>query len=127
MSVLIEDKTAAAASATGSADVSYFAFHYFISRLGFISLLAFILFPGTQRVSSARRLLLFLLLLLLLLCFCLFVCLFVVFFVAYMFVIEKSFIFLSHYCHSVLRRNSTRSSPNFLLFFVLAINLICMY
>ena len=77
MSVLIEDKTAAAASATGSADVSYFAFHYFISRLGFISLLAFILFPGTQRVSSARRLLLFLLLLLLLLCFCLFVCLFV--------------------------------------------------
>ena len=102
MSVLIEDKTAAAASATGSADVSYFAFHYFISRLGFISLLAFILFPGTQRVSSARRLLLFLLLLLLLLCFCLFVCLFVVFFVAYMFVIEKSFIFLSHYCHSVL-------------------------
>ena len=102
MSVLIEDKTAAAASATGSADVSYFAFHYFISRLGFISRLAFILFPGTQRVSSARRLLLFLLLLLLLLCFCLFVCLFVVFFVAYMFVIEKSFIFLSHYCHSVL-------------------------
>ena len=101
MSVLIEDKTAAAASATGSADVSYFAFHYFISRLGFISLLAFILFPGTQRVSSARRLLPFLLLLLLL-CFCLFVCLFVVFFVAYMFVIEKSFIFLSHYCHSVL-------------------------
>ena len=75
MSVLIEDKTAAAATATGSADVSYFAFHYFISRLGFISLLAFILFPGTQRVSSARRLLLFLLLLLLL-CFCLFVCLF---------------------------------------------------
>ena len=58
MSVLIKDKTA---SGTGSFVGSYFAFYHFISRLDFVLFLAFILFPGTQRIFSAWRLLLFLL------------------------------------------------------------------
>ena len=38
------------ASGAGSFVVSYFAFYYFISRLGFISLLAFILLAETQNI-----------------------------------------------------------------------------
>ena len=70
MLVLIEDKTV---SGTGSfvASISHFTIYY-ISRLGFISILAFMLPSGTQRIFSARRLLHF---------FCSFV--------VYMFVIEK--------------------------------------
>ena len=59
MSVLIEDKIA---SGTGSFVVPYFVFYYYINRLGFISFLAFILLPRTQRMFSGWRLLLFLLL-----------------------------------------------------------------
>ena len=55
MSVLIKDKTA---SDTGSFVVS---FYHYISRLDFVLFLAFILLPGTQRIFSAWRLLLFLL------------------------------------------------------------------
>ena len=58
MSVFIKDKTA---SDTGSFVVSYFAFYHYISRLDFVLFLAFILLPGTQRIFSAWRLLLFLL------------------------------------------------------------------
>ena len=41
-SVLIEGKTI---SDTGSFVASYFEFHHYIGRLGFISILAFILLP----------------------------------------------------------------------------------
>ena len=58
MSVLTEDKIA---SGMGSFGVSFFAFYHDIGRLGFILFLAFILLPGTQRIFSAWRLLLFLL------------------------------------------------------------------
>ena len=57
--VLNEDKTV---SGTGSVVASYFAFYCYLIRLGFISILAFILLPGTQRIFSTRRLSLFLLL-----------------------------------------------------------------
>ena len=49
MPVLIEDETL---SSTGSFVTSYFAFYYYISRLGFISILTFILLPRTQRIFS---------------------------------------------------------------------------
>ena len=49
---LNEDKTV---SGTGSVVASYFAFYCYLIRLGFISILAFILLPGTQRIFSARR------------------------------------------------------------------------
>ena len=51
MSVLIEDKTV---SGTGSFVVSYFAFYFYISRFGFISILAFILLPGTYRITEKQ-------------------------------------------------------------------------
>ena len=50
MLVLIEDRTE---SGTGSFVVSYFTFYCFISRLGFVSFLAFILPPDTHRIFSA--------------------------------------------------------------------------
>ena len=49
MPVLIEDKTL---SSTGSFVTSYFAFYCYISRLGFISILTFILLPRIQRIFS---------------------------------------------------------------------------
>ena len=51
MSVLIEDKTG---SRRRSFVASYFAFYYYIGRLGSISSLAFVLLPDTQRIFSAR-------------------------------------------------------------------------
>ena len=57
MSVLTEDKTT---SGTGSFVVSYFAFSHYISRLGFILFLAFILLSRIQRIFNTWRLLLFL-------------------------------------------------------------------
>ena len=59
MPFLIEHETA---SGKGRFVVPHFAFYYFISRLGFISFLGFILLSGTQRIFSGRRFLLFLLL-----------------------------------------------------------------
>ena len=40
---------------------SYFAFYYYISRLGFTLIIAFILLPDTQRIFNLWRLLLFIL------------------------------------------------------------------
>ena len=55
--VLIEDKIV---SCMGSSVASYYAFYYFITILGLIWFLAFILLPGTQRMFFIGRLLLFL-------------------------------------------------------------------
>ena len=55
MSVLTEDKTT---SSTESFVVSYFAFSHYISRLGFILFLAFILLSRIQRIFNTKRLLL---------------------------------------------------------------------
>ena len=49
MPILIEDETV---SGTGSFVASYFAFYYVISRLGFISILGFILLVETHRMFS---------------------------------------------------------------------------
>ena len=49
MSVLTEDKTT---SGTESFVVSYFAFSHYISRLGFIFFLAFILLSRIQRIFN---------------------------------------------------------------------------
>ena len=49
MSVLTEDKTT---SGTKSFVVSYFAFSHYISRLGFILFLAFILLSRIQRIFN---------------------------------------------------------------------------
>ena len=46
MLVLIEGKTV---NGTGSLVPSNFAFYYYISRLGFVSILAFIILPGTRQ------------------------------------------------------------------------------
>ena len=48
MSFLIEDKTV---SSTGSFVASSFGYYYYVSRVGFISILT--LLPGTQRIFSA--------------------------------------------------------------------------
>lgn len=56
MSVLIEDKTV---SGTRTFVASYFVFYY-ISRLGFVSILYFIFLPDTQRIFGAWQLLLLL-------------------------------------------------------------------
>ena len=58
MSVLIEDKTV---SGTRTFVASYFTFCYYISRLGFVSILCFIFLPDTQRIFGAWQLLLLLL------------------------------------------------------------------
>ena len=51
----LENKTV---SGTGSFVDSNFAFYYYIGRLIFISALAFVLLPGTQKISSTWILLL---------------------------------------------------------------------